>query len=153
MGIWTLLAWPDVFHGQDSVHLLFRVHASHSSGVIISLLQAENKQLSYSFVYMIVSHRDLERKTGSPERLQENPFSDSFKNNSYTLPGGLVVKNQPVNVGDMGSILVQEYSTFPGATRPRHHNYWAREPTVCAPQEQPPQWEAHVLQWRPPFWC
>lgn len=70
---------------------------------------------------MIVSHRDLERKTGSPERDLENPFSDSSKNNSYILPGGLVVKKLPVNVGDMGSILVQEYST--GATRPRRHSY------------------------------
>ena len=72
---------------------------------------------------MIVSHRDLERKTGSPERDLENPFSDSFKNSSYALAGGLVVKNLPVKVGDMGSILVQEVSICLRATKPVHHNY------------------------------
>lgn len=85
------------------------------------IASGRKQAIKLQLVYMIVSHRDLERKTGSPERDLENPFSDSSKNNSYILPGGLVVKKLPVNVGDMGSILVQEYST--GATRPRRHSY------------------------------
>ena len=42
------------------------------------------------------------------------------------FPGGLVVKNLPVNAGDTGSVpvssLVWEDSTCHGATKPVHHN-------------------------------
>ena len=43
------------------------------------------------------------------------------------FPGGLVVKNLPVNSGDTGSIpvssLVWEDSTCHGATKSVYHNY------------------------------
>ena len=63
--------------------------------------------------------------------------------------------------------LVQEDPTGHGATKPVHHNYWARAPRARAPQllsprattteahvpracalqqEKPPQWEAHAPQ-------
>ena len=37
--------------------------------------------------------------------------------------GDSVVKNLPVNLGDMGSILVWEDPTCRGATKPARHNY------------------------------
>ena len=36
---------------------------------------------------------------------------------------GPVVKNPPANVGDTGSILMQEDFTCHGSTKPVHHNY------------------------------
>ena len=41
--------------------------------------------------------------------------------------GGPVVKNQPANAGDTGSVpyLVWKDSTCLGATKPMHHNYRA----------------------------
>ena len=60
--------------------------------------------------------------------------------------------------------LVREDPTCRGATKPVHHNYWARAPpllSLCATtaevhvprarapqQEKPPQWEARTLQQR-----
>ena len=57
--------------------------------------------------------------------------------------------------------LVQEDPTCRRATKPVHHNYWARAldpratttearvPRACAlQQEKPPQWEACAPQWR-----
>ena len=64
--------------------------------------------------------------------------------------------------------LVQEDPTYRRATKPVHHNYWAcalehvshnywslhattteaRAPRARAPQEKPPQWEAHAPQRR-----
>ena len=57
--------------------------------------------------------------------------------------------------------LVQEDPTWPGATEPVHHNYWAytlepashdywvHKPRAHAlQQEKPPQWEAHAPQRR-----
>ena len=42
------------------------------------------------------------------------------------LPMRLNGKNPPAYAGDTGSIPVQENPTFRGATKPTHHNYWAR---------------------------
>ena len=39
------------------------------------------------------------------------------------FPGGSVVKNQPDNTGDTGSIPGPERSTYHGAAKPRCHNY------------------------------
>ena len=45
--------------------------------------------------------------------------------------------------------LVGEAPTCRGATKPLRHNYWARAPRACAPQqEKPPQWEACAPQRR-----
>ena len=45
--------------------------------------------------------------------------------------------------------LVREDPTGHEATKPVHHNYWARAPRARAPQqEKPPQWEAHAPQQR-----
>ena len=78
-------------------------------------------------------------------------------------------KNPPAYAGDTGSIPVQENPTFRGATKPTHHNYWARalepesrnywahvpwllkhtQPRAHAPQqEKPQQWEVHTSQRR-----
>ena len=39
--------------------------------------------------------------------------------------------------------LVREDPTCRGATKPVHHNYWARVPRAHAPQQKKPlQWEA-----------
>ena len=85
------------------------------------------------------------------------------------FPGGAVVKNPPVNAGDMGSSPGPGRPTCRGATKPVCHNYWAcaLEPAshnywsprvttteACAPrarapqQEKPPQWEARAPQRR-----
>lgn len=40
--------------------------------------------------------------------------------------GGSEVKNPQANAGDSFPILIQNTSTCPGATKPRHHNYRAR---------------------------
>ena len=55
--------------------------------------------------------------------------------------------------------LIWEDPTYPGATKPKHHNYqaWALDlgaattetyfPKACAlSHEEPPQWESHALQ-------
>ena len=39
------------------------------------------------------------------------------------FPGGLVVKNLLANAGDTGLSLVQEDSTWCGATKPVHQSY------------------------------
>ena len=52
-----------------------------------------------------------------------------------------VVKNPPGNVGDMGSIPIQEDPTCHGANKSVHHN-WAR----VLQQEKPLQWEAYASQ-------
>ena len=44
--------------------------------------------------------------------------------------------------------LVWEDSTCCGAAKPMRHHDRIRVPTACVPQENPPQWEAHVLQQR-----
>ena len=45
--------------------------------------------------------------------------------------------------------LVREDPTCRRATKPASHNYWARVPRACAPQqEKPPKWEACALQRR-----
>ena len=53
--------------------------------------------------------------------------------------------------------LVWEDPTCRGATKPMHHNYWARVPQLLKPgclepmlhnKEKPPQWEAHTPQRR-----
>ena len=60
--------------------------------------------------------------------------------------------------------LVREDPTCRGATKPVHHDYWARKPQLLSPratttearvprahapqQEKPPQWEAHAPQRR-----
>ena len=51
--------------------------------------------------------------------------------------------------------LVQEDSTYLGATKFACHNYWARLPgTYAAPHEKPPQWETQALQWEvAPIFC
>ena len=87
----------------------------------------------------------------------------------WDFPGGAVVKNPPANAGNMGSSPVWEGPTCWRATKPmRHnywahalepesHNYWAHAPQLLKParlkpvlhnKEKPPQWEAHVPQWR-----
>ena len=72
-------------------------------------------------------------------------------------PGGALDRNLPVNMQRTWvRSLVWEDFTCQGATKPMHHNYWARalEPvshsywacvsTACIPQqEKPPQWEVH----------
>ena len=46
-------------------------------------------------------------------------------------------------------LLVREYRTYPEATKRESHNYWAYMPKGDAlQQEKPPQWEAHIPQWR-----
>ena len=42
--------------------------------------------------------------------------------------------------------LVQEDSTGHRAAKPVRHSYWALGPRACAPQQKPPQGEAHTLQ-------
>ena len=45
--------------------------------------------------------------------------------------------------------LVREDPTCRGATKPVHHNYWARVPRAHAPQQEKPlQWEARAPQQR-----
>ena len=57
------------------------------------------------------------------------------------FPGGLVVKNPTANAGDTFPSPVQEDPTCCGATKPRHHNYWA-----CAPLPGTCNYRAHVQQ-------
>ena len=85
------------------------------------------------------------------------------------LPLRLNGKNLPAYAGDTGSISVQENPTLRGATKPMHHNYWARalepeshnywahvprllkhmQPRARAPQqEKPQQREVHTSQQR-----
>ena len=45
-----------------------------------------------------------------------------FKNMSLDFPGGPLVKNLPANAGNMGLIPGREDSTYPGVTKPMHHN-------------------------------
>ena len=99
--------------------------------------------------------------------LQTHFFLSYDALDSQGFPGGSVVKNLPANVGDMSLIPGPGRShMLPRATEPVHHNSWAcaQEPGSCnywdhvsqllkpacprvhAPQEKPPQWEAHVLQ-------
>ena len=54
-----------------------------------------------------------------------------------------MVKNPPANAGDMGSIPDPRRSHM----QPEHHDYQARTPKDCPPQqEKPPQQEAPALQ-------
>ena len=54
--------------------------------------------------------------------------------------GGSVVKNLPASAGDGGWSLMREDPTCLGATKPRHHNYWA-----CA-HEPRGAWEPQLLR-------
>ena len=45
-----------------------------------------------------------------------------FKNMSLDFPGGPLAKNLPANAGNMGLIPGREDSTYPGVTKPMHHN-------------------------------
>ena len=59
---------------------------------------------------------------------------------------GTVDKYAHGNTGDTGWSLVQEDPTC-HRTEPVHRSCW-----TCAPQEKPPQWEAHTPQTeRSPF--
>ena len=78
---------------------------------------------------------------------------------THTFPGGLVIKNPPVNAGDKGSIPGPEdsmccratksmpHNYWAGALEPTCHNYWAHVPRAPAPQQEKPlQGEACALQ-------
>ena len=47
-----------------------------------------------------------------------------------------MVKNLPINAGDMGPYLVRENFICLGATKPVHHNYLAPAPKACALQQE-----------------
>ena len=72
------------------------------------------------------------------------------------FPGGTVVKNPPANVGDMGSIpgpgrfhmLRSNWACVPQLLSPCAAAAEAHMPRARAPQEKPPQWEAHAPQQR-----
>ena len=54
-------------------------------------------------------------------------LTEPYKNRTdREFLNGPVIKNLPGNAGDMGSIPGQkEDSTYHGATKPAHHNYWS----------------------------
>ena len=66
---------------------------------------------------------------------------DKLKEHYKGFPGGSVVKNLLAIPWDTVWSLIQEDPTCLGATKPKHHNYWA-----CT--LEPPQWEACALQRR-----
>ena len=69
----------------------------------------------------------------------------------WGFPGGSAVKNLPACVQERWvQSLVQEDSICYRATNPVHRNYQAMHATACAPQEKPPQREAHTLQGEQP---
>ena len=47
---------------------------------------------------------------------------NGYKNKTWGLPGGTVVKSLPANAGDTGLALVWEDLTCCGATKPVCHN-------------------------------
>ena len=58
-----------------------------------------------------------------------------------------MIKNLPANAGDPGLIPAPEDPTYPGATKPMHHNH--RTPRTLEPvlhHGKSLQWEAHALQ-------
>ena len=64
------------------------------------------------------------------------------KSEEGSFPGSSVVKNQPANAGDPGSIPDQEDPTYQRATKSRHCNYWA-----CAlERESRNYWSLHALE-------
>ena len=69
---------------------------------------------------------------------RQNIFAKIIQSKSFSVwdfPGGLVVKNPPVNAGNRntGSIPVWEDSVSHGVIKPTHHNprALALEPTRC----------------------
>ena len=62
------------------------------------------------------------------------------KNEVMGFPGGSVVKNPPVNTGDMDSIPGPRGSHVHGATEPVHRSCWvcAQEPGSTAPEARVP---------------
>ena len=76
---------------------------------------------------------------------------------AWGLPGGSVIKNPPLNAGNMDSIpdlgrfphAAEQRSQYVATTEPRSHNHWAHNSRACAPQrEKPSQWEALTPQQR-----
>ena len=61
--------------------------------------------------------------------------------NHQGFPDSSVVKNPPVNIRNMGLILDPLSTTFLGATKLMHHNYWA-----CALESGSRNYWAHMLQ-------
>ena len=70
--------------------------------------------------------------------METNNWTEKY----LSFPGGSVVKNQLISAGDMGSIPGLESSTYNGATKPVHHNYWA-----CALDPRSYNYWAQVPQW------
>ena len=76
------------------------------------------------------------------------------------FPGGAVIKNPLAKAGTWVGSLVREDPTCRGATKPVHHNYWARVPQLLKPTCLEPvlrnkrshrkekRWEAHAPQQR-----
>ena len=68
-------------------------------------------------------------------------FEVKFKWHYRGFPGGSAVNSPPANTGNKDLISGLEYPTYPGATKPVHHNYWA-----CAQELGNRNCWAHVLQ-------
>ena len=52
-------------------------------------------------------------------------FEVKFKQYYRGFPGGSEVNSPPANTGNKDLISGPEDATYPEATKPRHHNYWA----------------------------
>ena len=65
------------------------------------------------------------------------PVKPSFKNEGRGFPGDSVVKNLPINAGDMGSIPDLEDSICHEVTKPVRHNYWSLHSRAYALEKKP----------------
>ena len=163
--------WHSVFLGQKAVGVCFST-LQLSFGNLIFIL-SYGLQLSRAFYY----YSRITLDTGSlfPRQLQvycvkrfhfQSDMAHCYKKN-VGFPGGLVVKNLPANIRDMGSIPDPRRFHMPQSNKPVHHNYeacalkprshsyWAHGPHLLKPtcskahapqQEEPPRWETCVSQ-------